>query len=732
MILSIKYGRIMGSNTNTVKVSVLLPVPLEQTFDYLADVPLKPGTLVKVPFGPRTLYGLAWIHQNAQAPKSLKSIKHVFQNVCLPEESMKFIEWVGDYTLTPYGMILKMVMPTPDIFEATGEALFGFAKQPKRMTPKRKQVITYFDQNPEPISLGEIAEKTGVSEGIIRTLIKEGALSQQGERPWLSPLPTFKPSPQKVQLSLDQMAASEDIKKSLENEKFQTFLLEGVTGSGKTEVYFEAIEKVLQSGGQALVMLPEIALTAQWLQRFEKRFGFQPAMWHSDVKQSQRKATLRSLMEGNVPVIVGARSALFLPYPDLKLIIVDEEHDGSYKQEEGVVYNARDMAVVRARLSQSVCVLASATPCLETELNVRSGKYRHIHLADRYGGAEMPEVELINLLKKRPKKKEWLSADLRTALTETFGKGEQAMLFLNRRGYAPLMICGACGDRVMCPQCSISLVHHKSLDKLLCHHCGYMMNIPKSCQKCNEEETYSSIGPGVERIYEEVQTFLPNARCALMTSDELTSSQKVFDLVNQIQNHEIDILIGTQIMAKGHHFPLLTLVGIVDGDSALTGSDLRASEKSFQLLHQVSGRSGRAKRKGRVLIQTHTPEHPVMQALVNHDRSEFFAFESDQRLIHGFPPYGRFAAIIVSGRRKDEVEKGARYLVRCFPLTDKADLLGPMPAPLSFLRGQHRWRLLVKTAKDIAPQPLIKYWLESAKLPNSLRIQTDIDPYSFY
>lgn len=722
----------MGSNVNTVKVPVLLPVPLKQTFDYSTEINLVPGTMVQVPFGPRTLYGIVWSHQNSLSSKSLKSVKKIYKNVCLPEASLKFIEWVGDYTLTSYGLILKMVLPSPDIFEAAGESLFALDKKPKRMTPKRQQIIDHFDCHPEPLPLAEISEETSVSEGIVRSLIKEGALVQKGERPWVSPLPKFNPIPQKVQLSLDQMAASEDIKRGLESHKFQTFLLEGVTGSGKTEVYFEAIEKVLQTGGQTLVMLPEIALTAQWLQRFETRFGFQPALWHSDVKQSQRKATLRSLMEGNVPVIVGARSALFLPYPELKLIIIDEEHDGSYKQEEGVVYNARDMAVVRARLSDAVCVLASATPSLETELNVRSGKYRHIHLADRYGGAEMPNVELINLLKHRSKKKEWLSTQLRDAIVETLERGEQSMLFLNRRGYAPLMICGACGDRVMCPHCSISLVHHKSMDKLLCHHCGYMTGIPKTCQKCNEENGYSSIGPGVERIYEEVMSFLPQARLALMTSDELTTSQKIFDLVNQIQNHEVDILIGTQIMAKGHHFPLLTLVGVVDGDSALAGSDLRASEKSFQLLHQVSGRSGRAKRKGRVLIQTYSPEHPVMEALVKHDRSEFFAFESDQRLAHGFPPYGRFAAIIVSGKRKDEVEKGARYLARCFPLTDKAELLGPTPAPLSFLRGKHRWRLLVKTAKEIAPQPLIKYWLDSVKLPNSLRVQTDIDPYSFY
>lgn len=725
----------MSSNPSSVKasatVSVLLPIPLEQTFDYRADQAVLPGTLVKVSFGPRTLYGISWIEKSPHASKTLKPILRVFEDVRLPETSLKFMEWVSDYTLSPCGQILKMVLPTPDVFEALGESLYGLAKFPQRMTPQRQKVIDFFKSFPDPLPLSEISEKSEVSESILKALLKEGALTRQGERSWIPPLPPPVQPPQKPQLSLDQLLAAEDIKKSMNSHTFHTFLLEGVTGSGKTEVYFESIDQVLQQGGQALVMLPEIALTAQWLQRFEIRFGFQPAIWHSDIKQSQRKATFRAIFEGRAPVIVGARSALFLPFPDLKLIIVDEEHDGSYKQEEGVIYNARDMAVVRARLSQATCVLASATPSLETELNVRSGKYRHIQLADRYGGAEMPDVQLIDLRKAQSKNREWISPILRKALIETLERGEQVMLFLNRRGYAPLMICQNCGDRMMCPQCSVSLVHHKTQDKLLCHHCGYLTGIPHSCSACQEKESYTSIGPGVEKIYEEVSAFLPKARCSLMTSDHLSTAQKVFDLVQQIQNHEVDILIGTQIMAKGHHFPLLTLVGIVDGDSALSGSDLRASEKSFQLLHQVSGRSGREKRKGRVLLQTHMPEHPVMQALVRQDRGEFFAFESDQRLIHGFPPYGRLAAVILSGKKKDEVEKGARWLARSFPLTEKAELLGPTPAPLSFLRGQHRWRLLVKTAKDFPPQPLLKHWLSKAKLPGSLRIQIDIDPYSF-
>ncbi|MBS0272094.1 MAG: primosomal protein N' [Proteobacteria bacterium] len=666
----------MSLNPSAVKVpariSVLLPLPLREAFDYTSENSLEPGVLVKVPFGPRQLYGIVWEKKGESSPKTLKPIIAAFKNIQLPQVSLKFIEWVSGYTMTPAGQILKMVLPVPDSFETTGKKSSAF-------------------------------------------------LSSSSEK-----------SPQKPQLSLDQLMAAEDVKRSLESKAFHTFLLEGVTGSGKTEVYFEAIDYILQNGGQALVMLPEIALTAQWLQRFEGRFGFQPAIWHSDIKQSQRKATLRTLLQGNVPVVVGARSALFLPFLDLKLIIVDEEHDGSYKQEEGVIYNARDMAVVRARLSQATCVLASATPSLETELNVRSGKYRHIQLNDRYGGAEMPEVKLIDLRKIRKISHQWISPPLREALQKTLAQGEQAMLFLNRRGYAPLMLCQSCGDRVMCSQCSIPLVFHKFQEKLLCHHCGYTAHLPKACPACHEEGTYSSVGPGVERVYEEVKTFLPEARCVLMTSDHLSSSQKVFDQVKEIQDHGIDILIGTQIMAKGHHFPLLTLVGIVDGDSALSGSDLRAAEKTFQLLHQVSGRSGRERRKGQVLLQTHIPEHPVMQALLHQDRGEFFALESDQRLIHGFPPYGRFAALIFSGRQKHEVENIARKFARTFPLTDKAELLGPTPAPIPLLRGNYRWRLLLKTAKDYPPHSILKEWLFKTPFPSSVRLQIDIDPYSFF
>jgi primosomal protein N' (replication factor Y) len=510
-----------------VKIPVLLPVPLSEPFDYVFEEELPPGTIVKVPFGSRQLFGIVWEHTQESTiakkkPASIayKPILKVVENIRLPLVSLKFIKWVSDYTLTSQGQILKMVLSIPEVFEKT----------PKTM------------ESPHT-------------------------------------------APQKPHLSKEQKIAVDSI---LQNPNAKPLLLEGVTGSGKTEVYFEIIESILKEGGQSLILLPEIALSTQWLQRFKARFGFDPAVWHSDLPPGKRKTAYRAILEGKASVMVGARSALFLPFPNLKLIIVDEEHDGSYKQEEGVIYNARDMAVVRAKLSHACCILASATPSLESEMNVASQKYEHIQLTSRYGGAQFPDVKLVDLRKIKLPSGSWISPLLRSSLEETLQRGEQAMLFLNRRGYAPLTLCEKCGDRLMCPQCSISLVQHKSHNKLLCHHCGYLTSQPSSCSSCHAEASFKSIGPGVERIYEEVKNFLPEARCALLTSDHLTTPKKIQECVENIQNHKIDFLIGTQIMAKGHHFPLLTLVGVIDGDSALSGSDLRAAEKSFQLLHQVA------------------------------------------------------------------------------------------------------------------------------------------------
>ncbi len=508
-------------------------------------------------------------------------------------------------------------------------------------------------------------------------------------------------------------------------------LLDGVTGSGKTEVYFEAVAAALRAGKQALVLLPEIALTGQWLERFEQRFGARPAEWHSDLSSVERRTAWRAIANGQARVVVGARSALFLPYPDLGLIVVDEEQEQAYKQEDGVSYQARDMAVLRGHLANIPVILVSATPSLETLQNVSAGRYATLHLPDRHAGAALPKVAAIDLRRDRPARQRWLSPALVSALELTLGAGEQALLFLNRRGYAPLTLCRACGHRLNCPNCTAWLVEHRLTGRLQCHHCGYQARLPETCSQCGAAGSFAACGPGVERLAEEAAALFPAARMATLTSDTLGGPRAVSEMIDRIARHEVDLLIGTQIVAKGHHFPMLTLVGVVDADLGLAGGDLRAAERTYQLLHQVAGRAGRAERPGQVLLQTYDPDHPVMRAMVSSDRDGLIAYELAERRTHAMPPFGRLAALILSSHDQDRLDQIARALARVAPSGPGISVLGPAPAPMAMLRGRHRRRFLLKCRRDIAPQPLIRDWLAKVKLPGTVRLQIDIDPYSF-
>ena len=508
-------------------------------------------------------------------------------------------------------------------------------------------------------------------------------------------------------------------------------LLDGVTGSGKTEVYFEAIAACLKRGKQALILLPEIALTTQWLERFTERFGAPPGQWHSELTGLERRLTWRAVLRGDAKVVVGARSALFLPFRDLGLIIVDEEHEQAFKQEDGVVYQARDMAVVRGHLAQIPVILTSATPSLETMHNVETGRYRFLHLPDRHGVAQLPEVRLIDLRREPPPRQSWLSPPLREAVKATLERKEQALLFLNRRGYAPLTLCRACGHRLQCPNCSAWLVEHRYLGRLQCHHCGFESPPPPKCPACQAEGSMAACGPGVERVAEEAAALFPEAARLILTSDTASGPAKTAELLRMIADREVDLVIGTQIIAKGHHFPNLTLVGVVDADLGLSGGDLRAAERTFQLLHQVSGRAGRADLAGLVLIQTYDPSRPVMQALKAGDRDRFYALESDERRIAGMPPFGRLAAVILSGGDPDEVDRLGQHLARTAPHQDGIHVLGPAPAPLALLRGRHRRRFLVKARRDVSLQPVLRHWLGGVKTRGDLALEIDIDPYSF-
>ncbi|MFZ5789510.1 MAG: primosomal protein N' [Pseudomonadota bacterium] len=718
-------------------VSVLLPLPLAGAYDYRLPegIAVAPGDFVIVPLGRRETIGVVWGEgSGAVAPAKLRDVIERLEAPPMPEAIRRFVEWVAGYSMAPLGAVLRMAMSVSAALEPpralTAYRLAAGAAPPPRLTAARQRVLDLLKEGP-PRLLSELAREAGASTSVIKGLVAAGAvetveLPARASPPppdWRLPGPTLEPA---------QAEAAARLREAVRTGGFSATLVDGVTGAGKTEVYFEAIAAALEAGRQVLVLLPEIALSAQWLERFERRFGAKPAQWHSDLGAAERRWTWRAVAEGRIRLVVGARSALFLPLAELGLIVVDEEHEAAFKQEDGVIYQARDMAVVRAHQGGFPVLLVSATPSLETVQNVAAGRYRAVHLPDRHGGASLPAIETIDLRRHAPPRQSWLSPPLRAALAETLAQGEQALLFLNRRGYAPLTLCRTCGHRLQCPNCTAWLVEHRFRGRLQCHHCGYMAELPPACPACGAAGSFAACGPGVERLAEEAMALHPDARVAVMTSDTVFSPRAAEEIVRQIQAHEIDLLIGTQIVAKGHHFPMLTLVGVVDADLGLGGGDLRAAERTYQLLHQVAGRAGRAERPGRVLLQTYAPEHPVMQALVSGDRDRFMAEEAEDRRRTGMPPFGRLAALILSGDTAEAVDRLAREVAARAPHVDGVTVLGPAPAPLALLRGRHRRRFLMKCRRDIAPQPLIREWLAPVKLTGSLRLQIDIDPYSFF
>lgn len=539
----------------------------------------------------------------------------------------------------------------------------------------------------------------------------------------------------KVNLTDEQKEAAVQLVGEIGNG-FNVTLLDGVTGSGKTEVYFEAVARALELGQQVLILVPEIGLTSQWLGRFERRFGVKPAKWHSALGNRERIDTWKAVIEGRAKVLVGARSALFLPYQNLGLIVVDESHDQSFKQEDAVNYQGRDMAIVRAKYEQIPIILSTATPDLETVVNVEEGKYDIVELKSRFAAAVLPEIKIIDLKQDKPVRGSWgvswLAPTLANALKENLERQEQSMLFLNRRGYAPLVICRDCGYRIQCPNCTAWLTEHRRVGNLVCHHCGYVTPIPKECPECHSETGLTACGPGVERVAEEVKFRFPTARVKILSSDITTNFAEVSQVIHEMEEGNVDILIGTQILAKGHHFPSLTLVGIVDADLGLMGSDLRASERTFQLLSQVAGRAGRGEKKGTVYLQTLYPENAVLQALVENNREKFLALEKKTRRLLKMPPFGKLAAVIVSGPNQEETEKTALWLGQTAPNNEFVSTLGPAPAPIFMLRNKFRYRLLLKTAKNIRIQDVLRDWLKRIKIPGRVRVEVDIDPYSFY
>jgi primosomal protein N' (replication factor Y) len=727
------------------RVRVLLPRPLPVPLDYRLPpgTPMPPaGSFVNVELGSRRLAGVVWdaATDDAMPAARLKPLIEVLPAPPLRPALRRFIERVAAYTLATPGAVLRMSMsidaaltppPPRRLCAATPAGLAALVESERggKLTAPRQRVLAALRDGVAD-TIAAVARRAGCTPGVVRSLLAAGLVEERlvpGEttpplQRWDAAGPPLSPDQQRAARRLIERAAAGG---------FSVTVLDGVTGSGKTETYLDAIAAVLGAGRQVLVLLPEIALGAQWLERFRRRFGAVPAEWHSDVRETARRDAWRSVATGRARIVVGARSALFLPFADLGLIVVDEEHDPSYKQEDGVPYQARDMAVLRASIAQIPIVLVSATPSLETVVNIARGRYERVSLPQRHAGAALPDVALIDMRRERLAPGRFLSVPLADAVAAALAAGEQALLFLNRRGYAPLTVCRACGHRLQCPNCTAWLVEHRFTARLICHHCGHSEPVPRLCPECLTADTLVPCGPGIERLKEEVAVRFPAARVALMVSDLLTGPRAAAELAEAMSAHRYDILIGTQIVAKGHHFPLLTLVGVVDADLGMAGGDLRAAERTYQLLHQVAGRAGREERPGRVLIQTYMPEASVMQALTKGDRDGFLAAEAAARRAAGLPPFGRLAAVIVSAADAENADFAARALARAAPQLPGITVLGPAPAPLAILRRQHRRRFLVTAERSVNLQAALREWLGRVKLAGSARVQVDMDPYSF-
>ncbi|UGY18473.1 primosomal protein N' [Bradyrhizobium septentrionale] len=723
--------------STTGVVDVLVPVALNQTYSYRVPrgMELAPGDVICVPLGPREVVAVVWAENARPDPRLHNRLKDVSEKLDVPPlkaELRQLIDWVSNYTLSARGMVLRMTLRMGENLGPErmrlGVRLVG--EPPRRLTPARRRVIEVLSDRLLH-GKSEAAREAGVSSGVIDGLVDEGTLTVEAMPPPAAP-PVPDPSYAQPDFSREQRSAVDVLRTLAASGSFHVALLDGVTGSGKTEVYFEAIAENIRRGKQTLILMPEIALTGQFLDRFAQRFGVRPLEWHSELTPRTRARNWAAISEGKAPVVVGARSALFLPYADLGLIIVDEEHDQAYKQDEGAHYHARDMAVVRAHIAKIPIVLASATPSVESEVNARKGRYQRVALPSRFGGQHMPHIEAIDMRRAPPPRGRFISPVLAEQIRHAIERREQALLFLNRRGYAPLTLCRACGHRFACTICDAWLVDHRFRQRLVCHHCGFSMPRPNICPHCAAEESLVAVGPGVERLQEEAAHIFPEARTMVLSSDLITSIETMRSELNEIAEGRVDIIIGTQLVAKGHNFPRLNLVGVIDADLGLSNGDPRAAERTFQLLNQVVGRAGRDQGRGVGYLQTHQPEHPVIKALIANDREAFYASEIEIRERTGYPPFGRLASLIVSAGDRPTAEGFARKLAAVAPLDERIQVLGPAEAPLAVIKGRYRFRLLVKSLRNVDLSQYLREWLEAGpKTKGNLKLEVDVDPQSF-
>jgi len=714
-------------------VAVMVGVAVEGPYSYRVPegMSVARGSIVAVPLGPRLILGVVWgPPKDLIAHNRLRDIALAYDVPPLSEELLKLVEWVARYTLTAPGQVLRGVLRSPEALDAPKPiaAYRRTGHEPEKMTPARLRVLDCLMDDmawPKPALIGA----SGVSSSVLDGLVRAGAVEKIEIPPPPVVLPPD-PDDSPAQLNPEQQKALDQIL-ALDARAFGVALLDGVTGGGKTEVFFEAVADTLRAGRQALVLLPEIALTNTFIDRFTRRFGTRPAEWHSDMTPAQRAKVWRGVLDGTVRAVVGARSALFLPFRELGLMVLDEEHDGAYKQSDGFTYHARDMAIVRANLAGARVVLSSATPSVESRNNANVGRYAHVTLESRFAEAAMPDVTAIDMRTDGPEKGEWIAPALAREVFAALDRGEQALLFLNRRGYAPLTLCRSCGHQYQCPDCSSWMVEHRFRGVLMCHHCGHEMRTPKVCGECGDSESLVAVGPGVERVAEEAATRFPDARRVLLSTD-MGSHAQLRERFSEIERGEYDLIIGTQLVSKGHHFEKLSVVGVLDADLGLAHGDPRAAEKTFQILTQVAGRAGRASRHGKAFLQTYHPDHPVMKAMVSGDREAFYAQELLAREAGGMPPFGRLAALIISANEQQAAMGFARTLLTAAPMAEGVRLFGPADAPVAMIRGRHRVRLLAQSGKDFDLSGYMRFWLSNADKPKGdLKVQVDIDPMSF-
>ena len=714
-------------------VAVLVSVSVETPYSYRVPpgMSVEPGSIVAVPLIGRITLGVVWGKPTDNfAHNRLKDIAETFDVPPLSAELRQTVDWVARYTLAPAGLVLRAVLRSREALDPDRPivAYRGTGLEPEKLTPARARVLDLL-MDGELWAKAALIGASGVSASVVEGLERAGAIERVFAPP---PPPVLPPDPEAAPAKLSEgQAQALAALREMPVDRFGVALLDGVTGAGKTEVFFEAVADTLRAGRQALVLLPEIALTNTFLNRFTTRFGTRPGEWHSDMTPAQRARIWRGVLTGEVRAVVGARSALFLPFRELGLMVLDEEHDGAYKQQDGLNYHARDMAVVRAKFAGARVILASATPSVESRNNADTGRYRHVLLTSRFAEAGMPDVKPIDMRQDPPEKGQWIAPSLAREIFATIDRGEQALLFLNRRGYAPLTLCRSCGHQYQCPDCSAWLVEHRFRGVLMCHHCGHTQKTPTACAECGTEESLVAVGPGIERVAEEAAARFPGARMVILSSD-MGSTKQLRDRFDEIGRGEYDLIIGTQLVAKGHHFEKLTLVGVLDADLGLDKGDPRAAERTFQILTQVTGRAGRAARAGRAFLQTYHPNHPVLDAMIRGDREAFYRHEIAARKAGGMPPFGRLAALIVSGNEHDPTMAYAKQLLAAAPMAEGLRLFGPADAPIAMIRGRHRVRLLAQSPREFDLSAYVRFWLGAGpRATGNLRVQVDIDPQSF-